>query len=228
MSRLLLTCEHGGNDVPKLLRPLFIGAESALASHRGLDIGALDLYRALRPLAQCSAQETLSRLCVEMNRSIGHPKLFSPWTRQADERQRRWLLKRWHAYRDPVEATVRGILAGGEHVVHVSVHSFTPVLGGVERQVDIGLLYDPSRAVERDFCQAWRSQLRTALPGLRIRMNQPYKGTADGFTTALRKAFPSGYAGIELEVNQRFARGHGMETGLKAGIHKALTEALGR
>jgi predicted N-formylglutamate amidohydrolase len=228
MSRLLLTCEHGGNDVPKHLRPLFAGAESALTSHRGLDIGALDLFRTLRPLAQHSAQETLSRLCVEMNRSLDHPKLFSPWTRHADERQRQWLLERWHAYRDPVEATVREMLAGGERVVHVSVHSFTPVLEGVERLVDIGLLYDPSRAVERDFCRAWRKELRTALPGLRIRMNQPYKGTADGFTTWLRKRYLKGYAGVELEVNQCFTRSGRMDHGLKQGIRKALIAALGR
>ena len=38
-----------------------------------------------------------------------------------------------------------------------------------------------------------------------VRFNYPYKGTADGHTTALRAQFPpSLYAGMELEVSQRY------------------------
>ena len=40
-------------------------------------------------------------------------------------------------------------------------------------------------------------------PGWRVRRNYPYRGCADGFTTALHRKFSNVYyAGIELEVNQ--------------------------
>ena len=40
---------------------------------------------------------------------------------------------------------------------------------------------------------------------LKIRRNFPYLGTADGFTTFLRKQFDGKYyAGVEIEINQHF------------------------
>jgi predicted N-formylglutamate amidohydrolase len=85
------------------------------------------------------------------------------------------------------------------------VHSFTPVFYGVERQAEIGLLYDPRRSNERLFCAEWRNLLQRSSSNnlFRVRMNYPYKGTADGFITSLRKIFSNSYyIGIELEVNQ--------------------------
>jgi predicted N-formylglutamate amidohydrolase len=43
-------------------------------------------------------------------------------------------------------------------------------------------------------------------PELTVHRNAPYRGVADGHTTALRRVCPAQrYIGIELEVNQRFA-----------------------
>lgn len=108
----------------------------------------------------------------------------------------------------------------------MAVHSFTPVLDGVPRNVDIGLLYDPAQGQERSFCGAWRKALAARAPHLRIRMNQPYKGISDGFPTALRRAFPQHYAGVELEVNQRFAQGGKMDQELARALRGSLAEAL--
>jgi predicted N-formylglutamate amidohydrolase len=93
-------------------------------------------------------------------------------------------------------------------VLHLSVHSFTPVWDDVERDIDIGLLYDPSRARECAFVQDYIDALQSRAPKLRVRRNKPYRGTADGLTTAFRKQFrPTRYLGIELEVSQRFQLG---------------------
>jgi len=43
--------------------------------------------------------------------------------------------------------------------------------------------------------------------GLRVRMNYPYSGTSDGFTTQLRKQLPAArYAALEIETNQGLLR----------------------
>lgn len=225
--RLFLSCEHGGNDVPAPFRPFFRGAAAVLASHRGLDLGALDLFTHLRPLADASYSTILSRLCIEMNRSEGHRQLFSVYTKALPPPLQQVLLAHYHAYRDPVIADVAACLRAKEQVLHLSVHSFTPVLDGIERPLDIGLLYDPARAAEKAFCAAWDREIRRRAPGLRVRMNRPYKGTADGFTTALRQRFPRGYAGIELEVNQRFAIKGRMHADIKAVLSASLQAALG-
>jgi predicted N-formylglutamate amidohydrolase len=86
------------------------------------------------------------------------------------------------------------------------VHSFTPVLDGVVRRTDVGVLYDPRRPGERDLALELRRRLRAA-HDWRVRLNDPYRGNADGLTTTLRRRFPENrYWGIELEVNQRLVK----------------------
>ena len=70
--RLLVSCEHGGNRVPKAYAPLFAGAADVLATHRGFDIGALEVARAFgRRLGVTPFTATTTRLVVDLNRSPG-------------------------------------------------------------------------------------------------------------------------------------------------------------
>jgi predicted N-formylglutamate amidohydrolase len=204
-STLIVTCEHGGNRIPGRWRGLFKEGGDLLATHRGYDLGALGLARAMA--ACCNAPlhaAVVSRLLVDLNRSIGHPRLFSQFTRSlSSEEKERILRECYAAHRDPIEAAVGKQIARGRTVVHIACHSFTPVLDGWVRDMDIGLLYDPDRAAERRFCEEWKKSLQSALPGARIRRNVPYKGISDGLATYFRKRFPENYLGIELEMNQR-------------------------
>ena len=226
MSVLFLSCEHGGNEVPKHLRQCFAGQEAVLETHRGLDIGARDLFRHIAPLAEESTETTLSRLCIEMNRSEGHRQLFSRFTKGLPEAEKAELLGLHRTYWGGFTERIKERITGGSGVIHVAVHSFTPVLDGVRRSLDIGLLYDPSREVEKAFCLTWRKAIRSRMPALTVRMNQPYKGTSDGFPTALRRQFSQHYAGIELEVNQRFAAHGRMDKKLSTVLHGSLSEAM--
>ncbi len=226
MTELFLSCEHGGNDVPPDLRHCFTGDEEVLHTHRGLDIGALDLYKKLVPLATESTSATLSRLCIELNRSEHHPRLFSAYTRNLGAARKQELLHFHRDYRGEFTKRIKQRIARKEDVVHVAVHSFTPVLDGVKRAMDIGLLYDPSRAYERAFCLAWRKALHHRAPALVVRMNHPYKGTSDGFSKHLRTIFPKHYAGIELEVNQRSTNDGHMDPAMVSALRDTLTEVL--
>jgi predicted N-formylglutamate amidohydrolase len=207
---VVVTCEHGGNRVPPRWAPLFRGKHALLSSHRGFDAGALllarDLARALRvPLVAA----TSTRLLVDLNRSLGHPALFSAVTRRLPSLEREDILERCYLpYRRQVATTVRRRIDSGRAVVHVSSHSFVPRLDGVVREVDVGVLFDPSRRREVDVTRRWLRLLRAGAPGLRFRSNQPYRGTADGLTTGLRKIHGDAeYAGIEVEVNQAIVAG---------------------
>jgi predicted N-formylglutamate amidohydrolase len=192
---------------------LFSGQEGLLDSHRGWDPGALKLARSLaRTFHAPLVYSTTSRLLVELNRSIGHPGLFSAITKPLPRKERERILnERYLPYRASVEACLRERVAGlgrGEAVLHVSVHTFTPELDGVVRNADAAFLYDPKRQREQRFARTWGAALKSAAPDLRIRMNYPYRGAADGLTTQLRRQFPaSRYLGIELEVSQAQAAG---------------------
>jgi predicted N-formylglutamate amidohydrolase len=208
--RLLFTCEHGGNRVPREFAPLFRDGRDALKSHRGYDPGSLALAKLLaRKFEAPLFSSTVTRLLVELNRSPGHRRLFSEFTASLDTTARRLVLERYyHPYRRQVEEWLEDVLARGDAALHVSVHSFTPELHGEVRRADVGFLYDPARPWETRLCRAWQSALAERRRDLRVRRNYPYLGKADGFTTQLRRRFaPDRYAGIELEVNQRWPAG---------------------
>jgi predicted N-formylglutamate amidohydrolase len=115
------------------------------------------------------------------------------------------LLRRYHRpHWRAVERRLARMRAKGS-VLHLGVHSFAPVLRGQVRTMDVGLLYDPGRAFERRAVGALRAALQRRAPQLVVRRNAPYRGVADGLTSALRKVHSdAAYAGIELEINNRW------------------------
>ena len=222
----LVTCEHGGNRIPAPWQPLFRGRRALLESHRGYDPGALAMARTLAAaLGAPLVASTVSRLLVDLNRSLGHPQLFSTATRAAPATERESIVDRhYRPYRGEVERLVRQAVSRGRRVVHVSSHSFTPELDGRLRRADVGLLYDPGRRAEAELCAGWKAALATLAPELRVRRNYPYAGKGDGLTSHLRRRFPeSAYVGVELEVNQRVVAAGGRRW---AGLRRALTDSL--
>jgi len=202
---VIVTCEHGGNRIPRRFAPLFRGLGGELRSHRGHDIGAAVVATAVaRHLGAALFVATTSRLLVDLNRSVDHPRLFSEVTRRlGPEEKRQILVEHYAPYRGAVERTILRETTRGRFVVHLSIHSFTPVLAGVRRRAHVGLLYDPARVSERSLCEPWSAALGRASPGIVARRNYPYRGTSDGLATALRRTYPgSRYAGIEVEINQ--------------------------
>ena len=205
--QLLISCEHGGNRIPPRYRAAFAKAARALASHAGYDPGALELAREFaRRLDAPLVYSTTSRLLIELNSSLWHPRCFSRYAQRLPNILRSELVERYYLpYRDEVKQRVAQGLRRAKRVVHVSCHTFTPRLAGVGRHADIGLLFDPARAAEAHLCALWAAA--SARAGLHVRRNYPYKGTADGLTTDLRASFGPRYLGIEIEVNQRFPKG---------------------
>jgi predicted N-formylglutamate amidohydrolase len=208
MDAFLVTCEHGGNAIPVAYRRLFRGRRALLDSHRGYDPGALAMARALADAFGAPlVASTVSRLVVDLNRSRGHPRLFSAATRGAPAAVRAQIVDRHYGpYRAHVERIVGAAVARGRRVIHVSSHSFTPELDGKVRRADVGLLYHPGRPGEARLCARWKAALAALEPGLRVRRNYPYAGKGDGLTAHLRSCFPpAAYIGIELEINQNIA-----------------------
>ena len=206
-SQLVITCEHGGREVPRAHAALFSGREALLDSHRGWDAGALELGRRMADAFGAPLHvATTTRLLVDLNRSIGHRQLFSEVTRALPRARRQEIVDRhYRPHRQAVEAEIARLVASGCQVIHVASHSFTPTLGSVPRHADVAWLYDPRRPGEVAFARAWMRAFAQLAPNLRLRRNYPYRGRGDGLTAALRKRYPDpAYVGIELEFNQRF------------------------
>ena len=223
---VILTCEHGGYEIPDDLKPLFEGCDERLKSHRGWDPGALALTLSLsEKLGYPVFYSEISRLVVELNRSEHNRALFSDITGALPNAEKQHILDTYYyPFRKKVFSHISRKIQQGGFVIHFSVHTFAPEVDGKIRNADTGLLYDPSRKSERDVAVRIADSLKHNAPHIRIRMNYPYAGKADGHATALRKSFgPGEYAGLEFEINQQLVTGS--SDGISA-IHENLALAI--
>lgn len=203
--RFIVTCEHGGNRIPQAYARYFAGRDALLESHEGHDAGALVMGKEFaKALEAPYVSATVSRLLVDLNRSLGQPDLHAGFIAVLPDDVRAHIVDRYYRpYRDRAEDWIMASICAEHRVVHISSHSFTPVLKGQERNADLGLLFDPRRKGEAQLCKAWQAALKRKAPELRVRLNYPYKGASDGFATYLRQHFDGDhYLGIEVELNQ--------------------------
>ena len=201
---LIISCEHAVNTVPPAYQDLFAGNESVLQTHRGIDLGALEIAHHLKPLACGYTQATISRLLIDCNRTLTHAHCFSEFTQCLSETDKQTLVEHYYLpFRQETENLIQAKIKSGCQVLHLSIHSFTPELNGIKRNAGIGLLYDHTRHGEKEVARIWRGLLLQQTPTYRVRMNYPYHGNTDSFTTALRKKYTEhDYLGFEVESNQ--------------------------
>lgn len=221
----VITCEHADNQVPLNYKHLFDNCKDVLESHRGYDPGALQIAQFLAtefnaPIFVCET----TRLLIEPNRSLDSLQLYSEYSKLLFETDHEDILQKYYyPHRNGVEDLVT---KASKPVLHLSIHTFTPVLEDQVRTVDIGLLFDPSRKSESEFCSLLMDGLEQLLPFLSIQFNEPYKGTDDGFTTYLRTKFTDAdYLGIEIEVNQKYLGTEKWEL-ISVGLRDVLFDVL--
>lgn len=218
-TKLLLTCEHGGNHVPEEYSQYFQDMDELLSSHRGYDTGALHMAQSLSSrLSSSLVSTTVTRLLVDCNRSLHRKTLFSRITRRLGEGERKDILEKYYfPYRNETTEKVQSLIGEYGRVVHLSVHSFTPVINGRKRKTDVGILYDPKRPWEYELGKELQKKLKKAT-GLRVWRNYPFRGWPDGLVAAFRKMYPDNrYTGIELEMNQQLYIDSNMSWGYLPG-----------
>ncbi len=204
--RFLVTCEHASPAVPPEWREQLEPYCAASETHRVWDPGAPDIAERLAKLLRAplfNGEQT--RLLVDLNRSVGHPELFAPVLREIPDTQKTAILTRhYYPFRHRVIRLLEQWLTEKLPVIHLSVHSFTPVLDGETRDAGFGLLYDPAHPPERSLATVWLHCLKAARRDIVSRENYPYAGVADGHCTSLRRCYGPAlpYLGFELEFNQ--------------------------
>ena len=222
--KLVITCEHGGNEIPDTYKALFSDYK-ILNTHQGYDLGALDVFNFLKPLATYLNFSKTSRLFIELNRSLWHKNLFSEFTKNLAISEKEDIIKtHYTVYRKEVKNKIKTLITTNNTVVHLSIHSFTPILQTKVRNCDIGFLYDSSKPHEKKIAIQLKAALHSINPKWHVRFNYPYLGKSDGFTTYLRKIFTKNYVGIEIEINQKFSKNNMMNLQLKEDLYKAICE----
>ena len=222
---LFISCEHATNAVPSAYRHLFHQHEAVLQTHRGIDFGAESTARQLSQSFGCEyVAASATRLLIDCNRSLSHATCFSEFSNRLSAEEKQAVIDQYYLpYRQKVEAMIKAHIDKGYQVLHLSIHSFTPIFDGVTRNTGIGLLYDPKHHGEKEVARQWQGLL-SQQTDYRVRMNYPYRGNADGFTSYLRKQYPqTDYLGIEVEVNQALLQ----EDQTFGPVTQALSSSLG-
>ncbi|MBI2786986.1 MAG: N-formylglutamate amidohydrolase [Legionella longbeachae] len=205
---LIISCEHAVNTIPSPYQSLFEPFKNLLESHEGIDSGALEIALHFKEVFSCDLiQSHTSRLLIDYNRSLNN-RCFSEITKKLPKQKKQEIITQYYLpYRQRVIDHIEKHLATGAQVIHCSIHSFSPVLKKVIRNAEIGFLYDPQRPLEKKIAKEWRLEVKKQTGEYRIKMNYPYKGNSDGFTTTLRKKYlAEEYIGIEIELNQALTR----------------------
>lgn len=223
-NHIIITCEHASNKIPVEWQYLFASniAQKDLNDHHGIDLGAkhaaLYFAKFFSKYFSCDLEVAkYSRLLIELNRSINHNNLFSKYTNCLDNNKKSIIIdKIYKLYRTKIEQIIERNINLKQKIIHLSIHSFTPILNNQVRNTDIGILYDPKRGLEKKLCKLIKTNyIIDKNNKYKLRLNYPYKGYTDGFTTYLRKIFDEdNYIGLEIEINQKYCDNNVFPKGL--------------
>lgn len=176
---LVLLCEHAGQIVPAGLSGLGLPF-AEMDKHIAWDIGAEAVARRLsQRLDAPLIVQRYSRLVIDANRPLSAPDCIPeisdgvaiPANRGLSEADHRCRYDEIHA---PFHAAVSDLLdsRAGESrpTLLVTVHSFTPVMAGVARDMAVGLLFNRDRRL----AVALKDTLARIAPDETVALNAPY------------------------------------------------------
>jgi predicted N-formylglutamate amidohydrolase len=228
----LFVCEHASNHFPPAFGTLGLDAETCKA-HIAWDPGALGLARGMaRALDAPLVSAGISRLVYDLNRPPHAPGAMAAKSEvfevpgnaglSPEDRQARTELI-YLPFHAALHAEIARLMAKGCPPIIVTVHSFTPVYYGKNREVELGVIHD----ADPTFAEAVLAEAQ-ALTSLNCRLNEPYSA-ADGVTHTLRlQATPYGLHHVMLEIrNDLLADDLAIAT-MADGLAPVLTAALAR
>ena len=202
---LLLVCDHASRIIPACLGDL--GLDPIVRRcHLAWDIGAGALTRALATrLGVTAVFAGYSRLVMDCNRHTTDPSVFLQFGDGVEvpgnlgmsdaEKAARAEVLYW-PYHQAIDAEIKRLSHGSELPAMIAIHSFTPVLDGVSRRWNVGVLWDADSRISSMLI----SRLRQA--GYEVGDNQPYSGRAPQDFTIDHHAEAGGLPHVGLEIRQ--------------------------
>ncbi|MCP4327892.1 MAG: N-formylglutamate amidohydrolase [Alphaproteobacteria bacterium] len=178
-SRIVLTCEHAGQAIPRSLGDLGLSREN-MERHIAWDIGAAGLALLMSEMLDAVlVLQNFSRLVIDCNRPPDSPEFIPAASdgtivpRNSDlsefDRQNRHR-EIHHPYHDCISGILDRRSAEPNLPLLVSVHSFTPRFDGFDRPWDLGLLYNRDNRL----AQATKRSLDLLDQSVHVAFNEPY------------------------------------------------------
>ncbi|MEE9143043.1 MAG: N-formylglutamate amidohydrolase [Gammaproteobacteria bacterium] len=200
---LLLVCDHASRSTPTALDGLGL-TEDDLCRHIAWDIGSAAVTERLAQRFDATALFAgYSRLFVDCNRAPGSSTIFPqlsdgtvvPGNHGLSSQDKAARLEQvFNPYHDAINKELSCFARAGTVPAFLSIHSFTPVLDGVERPWEFGVLWDSDPRLALPLIRALRGA------GHKVGDNEPYSGRYPDDYTVDFHAEPAGlpHAGIEI------------------------------
>lgn len=222
---ILLVCDHASRVIPRALGDMGLDP-LALRCHLALDIGAGPLARALaESLGTTAVLAEYSRLVVDCNRDLLDAGAFLefgdgiliPGNRGLTEAEREARAEAiYRPYHRAIAGEIERLRGHGRVPAVISVHSFTPVLDGISRPWEMGILWDADRRI----AGALISGLRAA--GFVVGDNEPYSGKAPQDFTIDHHGEAGGLPHCGIEVRQDQIDGEEGVRRVAAHLHRII------
>lgn len=197
VNTILISCEHGGNQIPIRYRTLF--DEYTLQQATAWDDGALDLALSVAETLDvpCFTHQT-SRLLVDVDHSLGNSAVFTLDSALLSDADRQSILERYYfPYRLRIENT---IAMSDKPLLQVSVHTTQ------EQTADLVIKFDGSRLLEKECATLLMDTMSKAALGIDIALDAIATGEEDSFVRYLRTRFDDeAYAGLTLVFHKRLS-----------------------
>jgi len=202
---LLLVCDHASRRFPLALKNMGLDPP-ARRCHLALDIGAGELTERLAAgLGVTAVLAQYSRLVVDCNRVLLDPGAFLefgdgiviPGNRNLslDQKDQRASEIYW-PYHYAIDMELKRLAAFDLLTAFYAIHSFTPVLNGKSRDVEIGILWDADRPTAEMFIDGFRKA------GFNVGDNEPYSGKAPQDFTIDHHAEDAQLPHVGIEIRQ--------------------------
>ena len=222
---ILLVCDHASRLIPAALGTMGLDPVARLC-HLAWDIGAGPLTERLaESLAVTAVLAEYSRLVVDCNRDLMDPSAFLEFgdgvvihgNRNLNQKQKDLRANEiYWPYHYAVDVEVKRLSGIDYPPVIYSIHSFTPVLNGVSRPWEIGILWDADRSTAEILIDGFTKA------GYFVGDNEPYSGKAPMDFTIDHHAEAAGLPHVGIEIRQDLIDdADGVETIAKV-LHKII------
>lgn len=201
---LIISCEHASDHIPQDYCKHLAADAHILNSFAALDIYAKELTQEMVKEIKCDhIFGNISRFILDLNKNPHHDHCFSTWAQNhlSSVEKKELLNQYYHPYRQQLIDLIQNYIQKNLQIIHLSIHTFSPISKGQEHNAAIGILYDPHRHGEKEVARIWHELLIKRTP-FRVRLNYPRTGKSDNLTSYLRKQFAEkDYLGLEIECN---------------------------
>jgi len=204
-SPILLVCDHASCRFPQALGDMGLDP-FARRCHLAIDIGAGKLTETIaKSLGVTAVIAQYSRLVVDCNRQLMDPGAYLeygdgilvPGNRNLTQKEKDLRADAiYWPYHKAIDEQVARLRAIGPKPAFISIHSFTPVLNGVARHVQMGVLWDTDARLSDIFIEDFRAA------GFLTGDNEPYSGRAPQDFTIDHHAEEIELPHVGIEVRQ--------------------------